>query len=332
MKNSIRIALSALSFVACAWLPTAHAQGQTWVPSRPVEFSVGAGAGGSLDQVARMLKNITDHQGSVPSGIVVNNKPAGAGVVALSTLKQHPGDASYLSSFALQFLTNYIIGDWKELPTNEYTMLAVLFDEYVALAVRADSPLKSAQDLIGKLKADPTTASIAVATALGNHIHIGAAKPLLKAGVDVSRLTVVPFKSSAESITALLGGHVDVVAASTANLVSQLEAGKIRLLAVSSPKRLGGVFAQIPTWKEQGVDADFASVQGILAPKGLTPQQLDYWTQTLKRATDTPEWAAFCQRNQWTPRLITGAAAQRFAESQVVEMRSILTELKLAKQ
>lgn len=128
------------------------------------------------------------------------------------------------------------------------------------------------------------------------------------------------------------GGHVEVVAASTANLVGQLEAGKIRLLAISSPKRLSGVFAQTPTWREQGVDAEFASVQGILAPKGLTSQQLDYWARTLKRVTDTPEWAAFCQRNQWTPRLITGTEAQRFAESQVVEMRAILRELKLAKQ
>lgn len=329
MKAYVRNALAALALAAFAWLP---AQAQAWKPTKPVEFVVGAGPGGALDQVARTLKNITDQQKSTPEGMVVSNRPAGAGAVALSTLKQHPGDAHYLTSFALQFLTNYVIGDWKESPTTEYTMLAVLFNEYVALAVRADSPLKDANDLVAKLKADPKSASIAVATAVGNHIHIGAAKPLLAAGVDVSKLTVVPFKSSAESLTSLLGGHVDIVAASTANLVTQLEAGKIRLLAISAPSRLGGAFAKVPTWRDQGINADFASVQGILAPKGLTPAQLDYWAQTLKRATDTPEWAAFVQRNQWTPRLITGPDAQRFAEEQLVEMRAILTQLKLAKQ
>ncbi len=330
MKSRSRVALAALALAALTGWPTAQAQ--AWKPTKQVEFAVGAGPGGALDQVARTLKNITDQQNSIPQGMIVSNKPAGGGVVALSTLKQHPGDAHYLTSFALQFLTNYVIGDWKESPTTEYTMLAVLFNEYVALAVRADSPLKNASDLVQKLKGDPSSASIAVATALGNHIHIGAAKPLLAAGVDVSKLTVVPFKSSAESITALLGGHVDIVAASTANLVTQLEAGKIRLLAISSPRRLGGAFAQVPTWRDQGIDADFASVQGILAPKGLTRAQLDYWTETLKRATDTPEWSAFVQRNQWTPRLITGPDAQRFAEDQLVEMRAILRQLNLAKQ
>lgn len=334
MNALIRNALLALA--AFTWLlpvqAQAPAQAQAWKPTKQVEFGVGAGPGGALDQVARTLKNITDQQKTIPPGIIVVNRPAGAGSVALGALKQHPGDAHYLSSFALQFLTNYVIGDWKESPTTEYTMLAVLFNEYVALAVRADSPLKNANDLVAKLKADPKSASIAVATAVGNHIHIGAAKPLLAAGVDVSNLTIVPFKSSAESMTALLGGHVDIVAASTANLVTQLEAGKIRLLAISSPKRLGGAFAQIPTWRDQGIQADFASVQGILAPKDLTAAQHEYWADTLKRATDTPEWNAFVLRNQWTPRLITGPDAQRFIEEQLVEMRTILRQMNLAKQ
>lgn len=330
MKSLNRIAVAALAFAACAWLPAAQAE--PWKPTKPVEFAVGAGPGGALDQVARTLKAITDQQNTIPTPMIVTDRPAGGGVVALSGLRQHHGDAHYLASWSQQWLTNYVIGDWKESPTTEYTTLAILFSEYVGLAVRADSPLKNANDLVAKLKADPTSVSIAIATALGNHIHIGAAKPLLAAGVDVARMTVVPFKSSAESVTALLGGHVDVVAATTANLVGQVEAGKVRLLAISSPKRLGGVFAQTPTWKEQGIDAEFASMQGIMAPLGLTPAQHEYWTETLTRATATPEWAAFCQRNQWTPRLITGPEAQRFAEEQLVEMRAVLRELHLAKQ
>lgn len=323
---------SALAFMGLAGVPWLSARAETWKPTKPVEFAVGAGPGGALDQVARMLKNITDQQHSIPTSFVVNNRPAGGGVVALGTLKQHPGDAHYLASWSQQWLTNYVIGDWKESPITEYETLAILFAEYVGLAVRADSPLKNARDLVDKLKAKPDSASIAVATALGNHIHIGAAKPLLAAGVDISKLTVVPFKSSAESITALLGGHVDVVAATTANLVGQLDGGTIRLLAISSPKRLGGAFANTPTWKEQGIAAEFASMQGIMAPRGLTAAQQEYWTDVLKRATDTPEWATFCQRNQWTPQLMTGPEAQKFAEAQLVEMRSVLRELNLAKQ
>lgn len=235
MKSYIRTALAALAFGGIAMLPTAHAQ--TWKPTRPVEISVGAGPGGALDQVARMLKNILDQRALVSTPTVVVNRPAGGGLVALNGLKQHHGDAHYLASWSQQWLTNYVIGDWKESPTAEYTTLALLLNEYVGIAVRADSPLANANDLVAKLRADPRSVSLAVATALGNHIHIGAVKPLMAAGVDVAGMTVAPFKSSAESVTALLGGHVDMVAATTANLVGQLEAGKIRLLAISSPSR-----------------------------------------------------------------------------------------------
>src|SRR6478609_8006583 len=282
MKSLTRLALAAMACAACGWLPAAQAD--TWKPTKAIEFSVGSGPGGSLDQVARTLQKITEQQHTIPTPLIVANRPAGGGVVALSVLRQHPGDGHYLASWSQQWLTNYVVGDWKESPTAEYTTLAILFSEYVGLAVRADSPLRNASDLVAKLKADPTSTTIAIATALGNHIHIGAAKPLMAAGVDVAKMTVVPFKSSAESVTALLGGHVDVVAATTANLVGQLEAGKIRLLAISSPKRLGGTFANVPTWKEQGIDTEFTSMQGIMAPLGLTPAQHEYWSETLTRA------------------------------------------------
>lgn len=318
-----------MAAIACGLLSgAALAQAPAWKPSRPVEFTVGAGPGGSLDQVARTLQHIIEQQQG-PSFVVVN-KPSGGGRVAVNSLRQRPGDAHYLASWSQQWLTSYLIGDWDESPT-EYTTLAMLVREYVALAVRADSPIRNVDDLIRKLRADPGSVSIAVATALGNHIHIGAAVPLRAAGIDVSKLTVVPHKSSAESIISALGGHVDVVAATTPSLVGQLEASRIRVLAISSPTRLGGLFANTPTWKEQGVDAEFSSYQGIMAPKGLTAAQLAYWEQTLKRATDTAEWKSFVARNQWGERFISGKEAAAFVEREQSEMRSVLRELGLAK-
>lgn len=318
------------SFSLAVWFNPDVANAEEWKPTKPVEFAVGAGPGGSLDQVARTLKHIMDQQEGAPELIVIN-KPGGGGRVAVNSLKQNAGDPHFVASWSQQWLTNYILGDWDESPT-EYATLAMLFREYVDLAVRADSPLKNVNDLVQKLKADPTSVTIAVATAIGNHIHIGAAKPLRAAGVDVSKLTIVPYKSSAESIVSALGGHVDVVAATTPSLVGQLAGGKIRLLAISSPERLGGVFADTPTWKEQGIDADFSSHQGIMAAQKLTPEQIAYWEKVLKQATDTQEWKDFVARNQWTESFISGKDADAFALSEQDEMRAILTELGLAKQ
>ena len=119
----------------------------------------------------------------------------------------------------------------------------------MTVAVRADSPVKSGADLIERLKKDPASLSIAVASTLGNHIHIGIAKAMKAGGVDIRKMKVIAFKSSGESMTNLLGGHIDVVSSSTPNVVAQLQAGKIRVIAISSAQRMSGVFAAVPTWK-----------------------------------------------------------------------------------
>ena len=321
--------MTMLALAALA-LPGAAAAADDWKPTRTVELVVAAGPGGSLDQVARTLGGIMEKQGTVKS-LVVNNRPSGAGRVAMSVLQQHEGDGHYLASWAAQWLTNYIIGDW-DIGPDQYTMPAILFNEYVALAVRQESPIRNAQDLVERLRKDPASVSIGVATALGNHIHIGAAKPLLAAGIDIAKLTIVPFKSSAETLVAAMGGHLDVVAATTPNLVAQLQAGKIRVIAVSSPERLGGVFADAPTWKEQGVDAEYASAQGIMGSKGMSQAQIDFWSNALRKAVETPEWQAFVERNQWKPRFIEGAAAKKYVESELVELRAVLSAMRMAKQ
>jgi len=327
--KTIRQWMTTLALAAVA-LPGAAAAADEWKPTRTVELVVAAGPGGSLDQVARTLGSIMEKQGTVKS-LVVSNRPSGAGRVAMSVLQQHEGDGHHLASWAAQWLTNYIIGDW-DIGPDQYTMPAILFNEYVALAVRNESPIRNAQDLVERLRKDPTSVSIGVATALGNHIHIGAAKPLLAAGIDISKLTIVPFKSSAETLMSAMGGHLDVVAATTPNLVAQLQAGKIRVIAVSSPERLGGVFADAPTWKEQGIDAEYASAQGIMGPKGMSPAQIDFWSNALRKAVETPEWQAFVERNQWKPRFIDGTAAKKYVESELVDLRAVLTAMKMAKQ
>ena len=327
--KTIRQWMTTLALAAVA-LPGAAAAADEWKPTRTVELVVAAGPGGSLDQVARTLGSIMEKQGTVKS-LVVSNRPSGAGRVAMSVLQQHEGDGHHLASWAAQWLTNYIIGDW-DIGPDQYTMPAILFNEYVALAVRNESPIRNAQDLVERLRKDPTSVSIGVATALGNHIHIGAAKPLLAAGIDISKLTIVPFKSSAETLMSAMGGHLDVVAATTPNLVAQLQAGKIRVIAVSSPERLGGVFADAPTWKEQGIDAEYASAQGIMGPKGMSPAQIDFWSSALRKAVDTPEWQAFVERNQWKPRFIEGEAAKKYVEAELVDLRAVLKAMQMAKQ
>lgn len=317
-----------LAALACI-LPLASLA-QDWKPERAVEFVVPAGPGAALDTAARQIKEGIDRGQLIPTSMVVTNKPGGAGMVAMGGLQARPGDGHVLVTLTHSSINNKLVGE-VALGYEDFTPIAVLFDEFITVAVRADSPIKSGRDLVEALRKDPAALSVGVATSVGNHIHAAIAKPLKAAGVNIGRMTVVPFKSSADSMTNLLGGHLDIVSASAVNVVPLMKAGKIRVIAVASAERLGGDLSGVPTWREQGVDAVYSSSQGVLGAKGLTPAQIRYWEGVLKRLTDTPEWAAFLAKNHWKPRFLGHAEALKYLDAETAAAKSLLGDLGLLK-
>jgi len=318
--------LGLLALLAALPLPGAAAQAEI---SREVQFIVPAGPGGSLDAVARKLQELLVSKKLVQD-VVVLNKPGASTQMALNVLDQHAGDPHYLMTLATSMVNNNYLGNIK-VSYKDYTPIAMLLDGYVGVLVRADSPFKTATDLVAHLKQRPDDLNIAIAATLGNDVHVGVAKPLMHAGVDISKLTFVPFKSSGESITNLIGGNVDVVGATTPTIIPALQTGKVRLLAIGSPERLQGVLSDTPTWKELGIDVVTSSPQGVLAPKGITPAQVKFWESALKQVADTDDWREFLKKNQWAPRFLDAqqTSAMLAAETQSVEQ--VLSKLKVKK-
>ena len=121
-----------------------------------------------------------------------------------------------------------------------------MIGDFIGFAVRADSPITSGKDLLERLKKDPSSVAAGI-TALGGNNHIALVLAARSAGVDTRKLKTPVFQSSGDSVTALLGGHIDLHIGSVGPLAKQLEAGKVRLLAVTSDQRLPGPLATIPT-------------------------------------------------------------------------------------
>ena len=307
------------------------AAAQEWRPTRSVEYVVPSGPGAALDTAARHLAGLLERMKLVEQPIVVANRSGGAGAIALQTLLQHKSDAHWLATFTTGMINARAIGEVAATYVDA-TPIAVILEESIVVAVRSDSPVKSAADLVAALKKEPDGLSIGIATAVGNHIHVGIAKPLQAAGVDVTRLRMVPFRSSADSMTALLGDHLDVVAASTPNVISQMQAGKIRVLAVASENRLPGALASVPTWKEQGVPVVYTSVQGLLGPKDLSPQQIKFWADAVRRATESEEWQSFVTRQNWRPMFLGPEEMKLYIEDEYVATKGLMDELNLSKK
>jgi putative tricarboxylic transport membrane protein len=317
---------------AAAALPFASARAQAgWQPDRNVEYIVPAGPGAALDMAARQIKDLMERRKILPTNMIVTNRPGGAGAVAINALLAQPANPHYVTTYTHSMLNSRLLGDlpvsWRDL-----TPLAVMFEEAILAVVRTESPIKTGQDLVARLRKDPASVSIGIATAVGNHIHVAIAKPMKAAGVDVSKMTIVPFKSSAESMNAMLGGHIDMISASAPNLTTQMLAGRIRPIAVATAQRIGAPLADVPTWREQGVDADYSSVQGLLAPKGLSAEQVAWWMKSLQAVSESDEWKAFLQKQNWKPKFLPQAEMMKFLESEEEVARGLLTDLGLVKR
>jgi putative tricarboxylic transport membrane protein len=226
-------------------------------------------------------------------------------------------------------VTNRITGV-HPLNYGDVTPLAQLNSEYIAFTVRPDSPIGSGREFIAQLRQNPGALSIAFSN-IGSANHIGAAVLFKAAGLDVKKAKLVAFKGASEAVTALMGGHVDAIASSASTVLSQVQSGQLRPIAVAAPKRLIGAMAGVPAWNEQGVNAVFANWRGIVGPRGLTSQQVAYWDAVIAKLVKSDDWLREVEKRGWEPDYLNSNDSRRFLERQNEELKSLLGELGLAK-
>jgi putative tricarboxylic transport membrane protein len=312
-----------------ASLASAPAAAQ-WKPGKTVEIIAPSGPGGTTDRTARVVARILQQHKLIDAPVNVVNKPGGSGTIGLNYLNQHPGDGHYIIIATTGSISNHIMGLIPYNHTN-FTPLAMLFDEYLGVNVRAESPVKSGRELIERLKKDPESLSFGISTSIGGANHTTLMVGLRAGGVDIKRLKTAVFPGGAASTTALLGGHVDVINTAPGNMVAHFRAGKLRTLAVSAPQRLGGVFASVPTWREQGVNADSSSWRGLMGPKGMTAEQIAYWDKVFAALVKTEDWKKDLEDNFWVNNYADAKGASKRLDEEYAEYKAILTELGVAK-
>ena len=314
--------------VFAAFVGITHAQ--TWVPTKNVEIVVGSAPGGSNDKTGRSVEKLLNELKLVPTSISVNNKPGGGGNIMFAYVNSHANDAHYLMVGTTAMLSNHIVGSSK-LNYTDFTPIASLFNDYVVFAVNANSPIKTGKDLVERLKSNPQSISIGFATSLGSHNHIAAGLLMKTAGGNARELKAVAFKGSAEAVTALLGGHLELVTTAAGNVAAHVQAGKLRVVGVSADKRLPGSLASVPTWKEQGVNLVYGGWRAIMGPKGLTAPQVAYWEGALRKAAQSPEWKAELERNYWSDDFVTSAQFRKDLDKDYADMKAVLVDLGLAR-
>lgn len=320
-------ALFALAAFAVS-APAAHADG--WKPEKRVEIVLGTGAGeGGLNRNARLIREWLVADGSIPKSSIVVNKPGGGHALALNYTASQVGSAETIQLVNTPLITNNILGR-SPITYKDFTPIALLYDETVVFTVPTKSSIKSAQDLIDRLKQDPSSVVFSTATGLGTVQHIATLALAKSVGVDIKggKLKTVNFSNgNAEAITAALGGRIDVVVSSPQPVLPFVESGDLKPIAVSSTERAGGFLAAVPTWKEFGVDSVIYAWRAIVAPKGLTPEQIKFWDDTFARLVKTKEWQEEVRNSDLNPRYLNSTDTAKFFENETKRYGDIYGEL-----
>jgi len=325
----LRMLQAALALVAAA-VALGPAHGQAWRPDKPIELIAASGPGGNTDKLARTIQRILQDEKVVTTPLNVVNKTGGNQTIARAYLNQHPGDGHYLEVSNPTLLANHVMGITQQHYT-DFTPIAALLAEYTVFSVRADAPFKSGAELMRHLAQQPESLSVGLTTRGGAN-HVALALAARAAGVDLKRMKVVSFRSNSESMTALLGGHIDLVASSASPALSHIRQGRTRAVAISAPRRMSGVLAEVPTWTEQGVNAVNSNWRALIAPKGLQPAQTEYWEGAASRLAQSEAWKKELERNFWEAHFLTGRALQDFLAAEFKEQQEILGVLGLARQ
>ena len=330
--NRTAAALRLAYYLAAGALATASmgASAQGWSPQKNVEIVAGSAPGGSNDNTARTMERVLLAHKLVPTTVTVVNRPGGGGSIAYTYVSQRPGDAHYLYIASSGMLSNHIVGA-SSLSHADFTPIALLYEDHAVFMVPTGSTIKTGAELADRLKKDPRAVVIGFANAYGSSRHMAAALLMRTLGGSPRDLKPVVFKGSAEAITAVLGGHLDVAVAGAVNAIPHVAAGRMRVIGVAAPQRLGGPLAVAPTWREQGVDLVYGNWRAVFAPKSLTPGQLAFWENALRRMAEAPEWKADLEKNHWTEHFKTGAALHQELEQAYIWLKTTLVELGLAK-
>ena len=315
-------------FAVCAGfaLSTIAIAQPAWKPEHTVEMIVPTAAGGGNDKTARVLNRIWQAMGVQTT---VSNRTGGGGAAAYTYLNLRKGDAHYLSIAQAGLFTNHITGR-SAVNYTDFAIIANLGNEPSALAVRADSPFKSAQELFERMKQDPQAVSISIGSTPGGTSHMALARAYRTAGADPKRLKIVSFNGSAESVTAVLGGHIDGMIAAINNVVPHVNAGKMRALFVTSPQRLTGDFANVPTLRELGLDVVQTGWTVVMGPKGVPAAPVRYWEDLLVKSVQHEDWQTYRLANYWDDRVTRSADTQHYLAREYEAAKRVLTDLGLA--
>ncbi|WP_312240168.1 tripartite tricarboxylate transporter substrate binding protein [Pantoea sp.] len=326
MKKTIRTALA--STLLCLATQATFAAD---APSR-TECIAPAKPGGGFDLTCKLLQVSLQETQQITTPMRVTYMPGGVGAVAYNAIiAQRPAEAGTVVAFSGGSLLNLSQGKFGRYSVDDVKWLAAVGTDYGMIAVRADAPWKNLKELMDAMKADPTKVVVGAGASIGSQDWMKTALLAREAGIDPRKMRYVAFEGGGEPVTALLGNHIQVVSGDMSEMVPHLKAGKLRVLAVMSDKRLPGELNSVPTAKEQGFNVEWPVIRGYYLGPKVSDADYQWWESAFKQMVATDAFKKQRDMRGLFEFNLFGAELDAYVKKQVADYREQAKSFGLAK-
>ncbi len=319
-----RFTVAILALVAMGLMSLGCQQGQSY-PSKPVEYVVHAAAGGGTDIMARTIGEIMSKEKIASQTLTVVNKAGGSSAVATAYVAEKKGDPYYIYNITTAQITAQLQGSSK-ISLSELTPVANLVLDSNCVVVNANSPYKTLAELVEASKSGKKITQGGGSITSSENMQ----GYLIRKGTG-AQWEFVSFNSGGEGITAMLGGHVDMVLPSPAEAVEHVRAGKARILAVNSEKRLE-IWPEVPTMKELGIPYVKGMIRGVMMPPGVPADAIKYWEAAFEKMRKTEGWKKYVKEGALEEAWMGSAEYGKYLNDASDGFKSTMSEMGLLKK
>jgi putative tricarboxylic transport membrane protein len=326
VRSVLSVAAALLLVLLVPPLASTSTESEAGSQIRGLRMLVPNAPGGGYDITARTaVKAMEDAK--LNNDVEVFNLPGAGGTVGLGRVVNERGNGRLAMSMGLGVVGS-VYTNHSPVSLQDTTPIAKTVEEPNVVVVAKDSPYRDLSQLIRDWKADPGQTPVGGGSSPGGPDHLA---PMLMAkaiGLSPKQVNYVPFDGGGELLASVLGGKVDFGVSGIGEYRDQIEAGELRVLAVTGGQRIPGVDA--PTLGEAGVDVQFTNWRGIVAPPELPEPDRRKLVSLFTKLHDTPEWKDALRRNGWNDAFAPGPEFGGFLKQENDRVVSVLKELGLA--
>lgn len=288
-------------------------------PEKPITIICPWSAGGGTDRTARFVADQLSEVLGQPVNVV--NKTGGAGAVGHGAAANAKADGYTIGNLTFEVNTLKYLG-YSDVTPESFIPLVQFNQDAAAVTVAADAPYDSVPELLDAVKSQPAGTFKFSGSGIGTVWDLSRIAMLNEYGIDPERVKYIPSKGAAPAITELLGGHVDVLTCSYPEVAPQVEAGKLKTLAVMADDR-NPQFDEIPTLKEQGIDWSYGTWRGFAVPLETPEARIQVLREAILEVVEGDEFKEFMANNGFGIKIRVGEEFGDFMMEQFIGLEEI---------